>query len=144
MSQSILSKWGFKKTSLLVHTKEKPHVCHICYKAFSESCSLRTHLRIHTNEKPYVCEICSLAFSNICSLRDHLRIHTKEKSHVCEICNKAFTQKSTITRRSLMFVVYVIWLSLKRAIYVSICLFIPRKSLMFAINSTKFSLMDVL
>lgn len=37
---------------------EKPCVCEICGKAFTQASSLIAHVRQHTGEKPYVCDRC--------------------------------------------------------------------------------------
>lgn len=37
---------------------EKPCVCAICGKAFTQASSLIAHVRQHTGEKPYVCDRC--------------------------------------------------------------------------------------
>ena len=39
-------------------TGEKPCVCLICGKAFTQASSLIAHVRQHTGEKPYVCDRC--------------------------------------------------------------------------------------
>ncbi|PRD19176.1 UNVERIFIED_CONTAM: zinc finger protein [Trichonephila clavipes] len=99
-----------------MHTKEKTHVSEICIKVFSQSSSLNAHLRIHTNEKPHICEICNKTFYQTSYLKKHLLNHTKEKPYVCEICNKAFSQTDIclfIPRKSLLFVKSVIRLFLK-------------------------------
>ncbi|GFW03363.1 zinc finger protein 91 [Trichonephila clavipes] len=67
---------------LLIHTKEKAHICDICNKDFSRRDTLKAHLRIHTNEMPYSCELCNKAFSQSSTLKTHLLIHTKEKPHI--------------------------------------------------------------
>lgn len=37
---------------------EKPCICGICGKAFTQASSLIAHVRQHTGEKPYVCDRC--------------------------------------------------------------------------------------
>ncbi|PRD17671.1 UNVERIFIED_CONTAM: zinc finger protein, partial [Trichonephila clavipes] len=69
------------KEHLHQYSMEKPHVCEVCNKAFSECSALDLHLRTHTKEKPHVCETCNKAFSHSGNLIQHLLIHTKEKPH---------------------------------------------------------------
>ena len=46
---------------------------------------------IRGDERPYVCEMCNRAFSQKNTLIRHKRTHSGERPYVCEMCNKAFS-----------------------------------------------------
>lgn len=50
---------------------EKPHVCVVCQKAFSQSSNLITHMRKHSGYKPFKCGMCDKAFQRKVDLRRH-------------------------------------------------------------------------
>ncbi|KAI8512392.1 Zinc finger protein Gfi-1b [Branchiostoma belcheri] len=52
-------------------TREKPHKCLVCGKAFSQSSNLITHTRKHTGFKPFACDTCGRAFQRKVDLRRH-------------------------------------------------------------------------
>ncbi|KAJ8970544.1 hypothetical protein NQ314_001184 [Rhamnusium bicolor] len=56
---------------------ERPFMCVICDKRFTQTSSLNVHIRKHTGEKPYTCNICNRAFATSAYLSGHLRKHKK-------------------------------------------------------------------
>lgn len=61
-------------------TGEKPCVCAICGKAFTQASSLIAHVRQHTGEKPYVCDRCGKRSADEGALDS--RLLTADKTHL--------------------------------------------------------------
>ncbi|PRD18378.1 UNVERIFIED_CONTAM: gl [Trichonephila clavipes] len=49
------------------------NVFDVCNNVFSDNSAFKRHLRIHTKEKPHVCDICYRRFSHPRGLNAHLR-----------------------------------------------------------------------
>lgn len=51
--------------------------CNYCGKIFYHKGSFRAHLRTHTGEKPFVCSICNRSFTQKVHLVRHIATHMK-------------------------------------------------------------------
>ncbi|XP_054836428.1 transcriptional repressor CTCFL [Eublepharis macularius] len=81
------------------HSDEKPHMCHICLKAFRTVSLLRNHVNTHTGTKPYKCSECDMAFVTSGELSRHRRYkHTLEKPFKCSFCNYCSVEASKLKR----------------------------------------------
>uniref|UniRef100_A0A8C8VJU7 CCCTC-binding factor n=1 Tax=Pelusios castaneus TaxID=367368 RepID=A0A8C8VJU7_9SAUR len=94
---------SLRMSSLHRHTKthsdEKPHVCHICLKAFRTVTLLRNHVNTHTGTRPYKCCDCEMAFVTSGELARHRRYkHTLEKPFKCSMCKYSSVEASKLKR----------------------------------------------
>ncbi|CAN7998889.1 unnamed protein product, partial [Ixodes hexagonus] len=63
-----------------IHTN-RPHRCHLCFRAFGNKAHLRRHLLSHTGEKPFGCPFCERRFSQACNAKVHVaNVHSQAKT----------------------------------------------------------------
>ncbi|XP_049525141.1 zinc finger protein 90 [Dermacentor silvarum] len=84
------------------HIGQKPFVCYVCQKGFSQSSSLGQHINIHGQIKPYVCADCGRGFNASSNLARHRKLHSNAmEAHTCSLCYKSFSRKDNLKRHLL-------------------------------------------
>lgn len=79
-------------------SRDKPYICSVCEKRFSNCSHLAAHIRTHTGERPYMCETCKKTFITTSALNRHKTIHTEGKRFVCNCCGKSFKWMESLGR----------------------------------------------
>lgn len=83
----------------LIFSGERPYLCAICGKGFTQNSNLRQHLMRHNQNKPFKCNKCVANFVSKGELVAHNRTHTGDHPFICEVCNTGFTTSSSLVRR---------------------------------------------
>ena len=59
----LATPYSLKVHSLVIHSKEKPHSCSVCSKAFAQKSHLTQHELMHSGKKNWLCSICGKNFA---------------------------------------------------------------------------------
>src|SRR5699024_2763339 len=62
---------------------KKRQLCSFCQKWVT---ALSRHILIHTGERPYVCHLCKAAFNRSDHLAGHMKRHNSPKIYRCKKC----------------------------------------------------------
>lgn len=60
----LASPYSLKVHSSVMHSKEKPHSCSVCSKAFAQKSHLTEHVRMHSGKKNWLCSTCGKKFTS--------------------------------------------------------------------------------
>ena len=81
---------------MMTHTDERPYLCCICSKSFTQSAHLKEHSMLHTNAI-FTCDICGKGYSQPQTLRRHKKTHNAMNQFQCEDCGFSTTRAYLLT-----------------------------------------------
>ncbi len=86
------SQWANLKCHIISghHAKEGLLICEFCEAYYTDRAELEVHLKSHTGKNPYICNVCQKTYSSSANLKKHVKIHTSAKTYSCDQCDKAF------------------------------------------------------
>jgi len=70
--------------------------CNTCDKWFPNATLLGAHMVVHDKDKPHVCSICGWRFKQHQNLKRHMHTHTGIKPFTCDFCEKGYTDAYTL------------------------------------------------
>lgn len=77
------------------HKSEK-YRCPFCVYATNYRTNFEAHKRTHTGERPFICIICRKGFTQKEHLKIHFQSHTGERPFACMHCNQRFAKKVSL------------------------------------------------
>merc|ERR1719312_1114501 len=81
---------------MMTHTDERPYLCCICSKSFTQSAHLKEHSMLHTNAI-FTCDLCGKGYYQPQTLRRHKKTHNASNQFQCEDCGFSTTRAYLLT-----------------------------------------------
>ncbi|XP_064464164.1 zinc finger protein 394-like [Ornithodoros turicata] len=83
--------------------KRGRHKCRFCDYSSNVKTHVKDHERRHTGEKPHMCHVCGRRFTQRGALKTHLKtVHEGRTTYVCSTCGDRFVWKSQLDRHQMV------------------------------------------